>query len=252
MCYPPELKKWHDPCFALNERLSDPAQGVLGRFISRDPIGHAGGLNLYTYAYQNSVTLTDHTGLRPPMTNTQVTNQTKYPGEYARIPDEYSRPQDYTVELNFVAGYGDSMSFGASELCREWMGTDHLIDTESDAHFKGEIASLIGGFLRLAYAGVIKGIPSLAKHLFPKDANKAARFAVNARTTCKIGFRGFLFPVGGRLYSYEQMLQKYGSAHLVIAAAGRSGKFENAYGIWATSAGVVSVSGNYASHSSKD
>jgi len=39
--------------------------GVLGRFISRDPIGHRGGLNLYSYSSNNPVTFTDHTGLFP-------------------------------------------------------------------------------------------------------------------------------------------------------------------------------------------
>ncbi|MFA5505286.1 MAG: RHS repeat-associated core domain-containing protein, partial [Vulcanimicrobiota bacterium] len=39
------------------------AAGVLGRFISRDPIGHAGGLNLYGYGDNNPVTYTDPTGL---------------------------------------------------------------------------------------------------------------------------------------------------------------------------------------------
>jgi len=65
VCAPPESKKWHDPSFALNERLSDPPQGVLGRFISRDPIGHRGGLNLYSYADNSPVSMTDHAGLQP-------------------------------------------------------------------------------------------------------------------------------------------------------------------------------------------
>lgn len=64
MCCPPELKKWHDPCFGLNERLSDPAEGVLGRFISRDPIGHTGNLNLYAYP-TNPVNFVDPSGLEP-------------------------------------------------------------------------------------------------------------------------------------------------------------------------------------------
>ena len=38
------------------------AGGVLGRFISRDPIGHAGNLNLYAYP-TNPVTYTDSSGL---------------------------------------------------------------------------------------------------------------------------------------------------------------------------------------------
>jgi RHS repeat-associated protein len=38
--------------------------GVLGRFISRDPIGHAGDLNLYGYVNANPVSFTDSTGLQ--------------------------------------------------------------------------------------------------------------------------------------------------------------------------------------------
>ena len=37
----------------------------MGRFLSRDPIGHAGGLNLYEYSRSNPVTYTDYTGLNP-------------------------------------------------------------------------------------------------------------------------------------------------------------------------------------------
>ena len=37
----------------------------MGRFLSRDPIGHAGGLNLYEYSKSNPTTFTDHTGLYP-------------------------------------------------------------------------------------------------------------------------------------------------------------------------------------------
>ncbi|MCA9780742.1 MAG: RHS repeat-associated core domain-containing protein, partial [Candidatus Eremiobacteraeota bacterium] len=40
------------------------AAGVLGRFISRDPIGHAGDLNLYSYP-TNPVQFTDSSGLNP-------------------------------------------------------------------------------------------------------------------------------------------------------------------------------------------
>ena len=61
MCCLPDLKKCHDPRGGLNERLSDPSQGVLGRFISKDPIGHAGGLNLYAYP-TNPVTEADPSG----------------------------------------------------------------------------------------------------------------------------------------------------------------------------------------------
>src|SRR5205823_10578268 len=39
---------------------------VLGRWLSRDPIGESGGLNLYGYVFNNPVNLDDPLGLDPP------------------------------------------------------------------------------------------------------------------------------------------------------------------------------------------
>ena len=51
--------------------------------------------------------------------------------------------------------------------------------------------------------------------------------------------------IGGRVYTYDQLLKKYGTAQAILKAAGRTGKLENAFGIWA-------ISGNAASRASKD
>ena len=64
MCAPPEVKKWHDPCFSLNERLSDPLDSELGRFISRDPIGLIGDTNVYRYAGNTPTLYIDVDGLQ--------------------------------------------------------------------------------------------------------------------------------------------------------------------------------------------
>jgi RHS repeat-associated protein len=46
----------------MRRRHYDPS---LGRFLNRDPIGFAGGLNLFSYGANNPVTFVDHTGLQP-------------------------------------------------------------------------------------------------------------------------------------------------------------------------------------------
>ncbi|MFA7483043.1 MAG: RHS repeat-associated core domain-containing protein [Vulcanimicrobiota bacterium] len=48
--------------YLMGHRFYDPS---LGRFLNRDPIGFAGGLNLFSYGGNNPVSRTDHSGLKP-------------------------------------------------------------------------------------------------------------------------------------------------------------------------------------------
>ena len=48
--------------YLMGHRFYDPS---LGRFLNRDPIGFAGGLNLFSYGGNNPVTYTDFDGLKP-------------------------------------------------------------------------------------------------------------------------------------------------------------------------------------------
>jgi len=55
----------------MRQRYYDPQ---LGRWLSADPIGFAGGLNLYTYVGNNPVTRVDPSGLWPDSPSTAMTN----------------------------------------------------------------------------------------------------------------------------------------------------------------------------------
>ena len=217
------------------------AGGVLGRFISRDPIGHRGDFNLYSYT-TSPIDTVDSSGLQ------------EHPGGLYDPSGRYEYIDwDPTGELtpigellidniDYIAGFGDSMGFSLPYWIRKILGTDHLVDTESDEYCQGEFHSLVVGVGRLAYAGVVKGIPKLASLIHPNNVDKAAKTASGMRNFTKFGMRG---PLGGRLYRHEKLLKKYGSARAVLAASGRTGRFENAFGVYV-------ICGNAASRASKD
>ena len=71
----------------------------LGRWLSRDPAGFIDGPNLYAYVLNNPVLYYDPTGLS---------------------------------FYDWSAGFGDSISFGATEWIRKKLGVDHMVDKCSD------------------------------------------------------------------------------------------------------------------------
>ena len=72
--------------YYMRARYYDPA---LGRWISEDPIGIAGGLNVYAYAGNDPVNLTDPSGLDPDCKPIDVPPG---PGQIPGIGQECKRP----------------------------------------------------------------------------------------------------------------------------------------------------------------
>lgn len=108
-------------------RYYDPG---MRRFIGEDPIGLAGGLNLYAYAGGDPVNYTDPLGLW-------------------RWGDPL--PQNW---VNFSAGMGDVILFGQGQRLRDWFGIDGGVDRCSSAYSAGEWAGLGASFLTGAAGGV--------------------------------------------------------------------------------------------------
>lgn len=118
----------------LHHRYYDP---LAGRFITRDPIGYAGGFNLYAYVDNDPLGFVDPTGLRK---NGNL--------------------------VDFVAGFGDSLTFGATAAARKnilWMmyrDDDDGVDYDSTAYMAGEYTEVA---VEIAVTGGSAAMKSLAK-----------------------------------------------------------------------------------------
>ena len=100
-------------------RALDPR---LGRWLSRDPVGEAAGLNLYAYVGNDPINAVDLFGNDK---STQVINAVG----------------------NFVYGWGNTVSFGIGDTVSTWVyglfGACTGIDKNSDAYKNGKIAGIV-------------------------------------------------------------------------------------------------------------
>jgi RHS repeat-associated protein len=72
----------------MRNRHYDPS---LGRFLNQDPIGFAGGLNLFTYVDNNPTTMVDPHGLEP---STGLTRALGYRAEIINAAQKYRVPRE--------------------------------------------------------------------------------------------------------------------------------------------------------------
>jgi RHS repeat-associated protein len=111
--------------YAFTGREWDPETGLyyyraryydpkIGRFISDDPIGLAGGdVNLYAYVGNRPLNLSDPFGL-------------------------YGFDSFLYDSAQFSAGVGDNLSFGLTSQVRDAMGTNDVVDTSSSTYSAGQ------------------------------------------------------------------------------------------------------------------
>lgn len=145
-------------------RFYDPATG---RWLTRDPIGYEGGINLYAYCDGNPVMRVDPNGLD-------------------WLDDQ----------ANFWAGAGDSLTFGGTGLFRSLIGVNDVVNEGSGAYIAGmytemavEIAASGGSAaLKAASRNAARRVGSTvlreaataeAKRVFPAAFTKSAKLDAN-------------------------------------------------------------------------
>ena len=111
-------------------RYYDPG---IGSYVNQDPIGLAGGVNLYGYVEGKPTTAVDTLGLS---------------SFAASLP---SLPQPV---VDFAAGFGDTLSWGVTDKIRDLMDTNSAVDKCSMSYTAGEVAGVAASTVTGGAAGV--------------------------------------------------------------------------------------------------
>ncbi len=106
------------------------------------------------------------------------------------------------------AGFGDTISFGATGALRRYvplLGMERTVDTGAVSYHIGEGIGLATSFARLGYAGSAKALPHIARGATELETCKSV---VEGRNTLKLVFRAGMFPAY-RIRTFEETLVHY-------------------------------------------
>jgi RHS repeat-associated protein len=179
---------------------------VIGRWLSRDPIGFDGGDgNLYAYVGNDPVNRIDPFGTK------------------------WYKPSSWSDEdiASFGAGLGDVLTFGVSRTIRRSLDYDDLVNPCSEAFRNGEIAGiaasiLLGGLAGASRATAAQGVRGFQySHWIPTRYGKYGRiiaWIVSKRTVLNgnivtRGFHAITDP-----YAYQFMARSWKAANPMLGA----------------------------------
>lgn len=106
------------------------------------------------------------------------------------------------------AGFGDTISFGATGALRRYvplLGMERTVDIGAVSYHVGEGIGLATSFARLSYAGSAKALPHIARGAAELETCKSV---VEGRNTLKLVFRAGMFPAY-RIRTFEETLVHY-------------------------------------------
>ncbi len=159
----------HDQASGLSYNYFRDYEAATGRYSQSDPIGLAGGISTYGYVAGNPMAMSDSLGLVYGNGVVELEDVFFGPVYWANEQMGWDPSFDQST-VDFFAGFGDSLSFGATRGIRAIAGIDGGVDRCSTAYAAGE-------WTEIALEIVLTGGAAGLRHLAAQASQRAVRRA---------------------------------------------------------------------------